>query len=272
MTRLKLIAEHPVDERHEQQFSESYGRAMLSWQSTPPDRMIVASMNSWHDYIAPEALLPAAGWLVATYVALHSLWLAKNDSRRRMLVFGAYSLVAVAVAIWYTYEGVQTLRSNRETERNIKTLLALSGLSSENVNQGLDRLITRNLQPRQIIPTQEEVLADAFELLKGVIPKRFAITTLPTPTPDSWGIEEPIHRAFARNGINVPIGTQSASSPRETGIMFTMPDPSDPPEFALKLKDAFGLAGIHEIRFVRMGPEAASQFDFTIFVGPAPLR
>jgi hypothetical protein len=51
-----------------------------------------------------------------------------------------------------------------------------------------------------------------------------------------------------------------------------MPNPSNPPEFALKLKDAFGLAGIHEIRFVRMGPEAASQFDFTIFVGPAPLR
>ena len=229
-------------------------------------------MNSWHDYIAAGVLLPAAGWLVATFVALHSLWLAKNNRRRRMVMFGAYSLVTVVVAIWYDYEGVQTLRSNRETERNIKTLLALSGLSGESVNQGLDRLITRNLQPRQIMPTQEEVLADAFEFLKGDIPKRFAITVLPTPTPDSWGIEEAIHRAFARNGIDVPVGAQSASSPRETGIMFTMPDPSDPPEFALKLKDAFGLAGIHEIRFVRMGPEASSKFDFTIFVGPAPLR
>jgi hypothetical protein len=229
-------------------------------------------MSSWHDYIDSGVLLSAAGWLVATYVALHSLWLAKNDSKRRMLVFGVYSFVAVVVAIWYDYAGVQTLRSNRETERNIKTLLALAGLPSENVNHGLDQLITRNLQPRQIIPTQEEVLANALELLKGVLPKRFAITVLPTPTPDSWGIEEAIHRAFARNGIVVPIENQSASSPRETGIMFTMPDPSDPPEFALKLKDAFGLAGIHEIRFVRMGPDVASRFDFTIFIGPAPLK
>ena len=57
----------------------------------------VAIMSSWHDYIDIGVLLPAAGWLVATYVALHGLWLAKNDSKRRMLVFGAYSLVAVAV-------------------------------------------------------------------------------------------------------------------------------------------------------------------------------
>ena len=103
-------------------------------------------MHSWRDYIDPGVLLSAAGWLVATYVALHSLWLAKNDSRRRMLVFGIYSFIAVAIAIWYDYAGVQTLRSNRETERSIKTLLALAGLPSDNVNQGLDKLITRNLQ------------------------------------------------------------------------------------------------------------------------------
>jgi hypothetical protein len=229
-------------------------------------------MSSWRDYIDPGVLLSAAGWLVATYVALHSLWLAKNDSKRRMLVFGAYSLVAVVVAIWYDYAGVQTLRSNRETERNIKTLLALAGLPSENVNHGLDQLITRNLQPRQIIPTQEEVLANAFEFIKDIRPKRFAITFLPTPTGDTWGIEEAIHRAFARNDMNVPLDTQTTSSSRETGIMFTMPGPSDPPEFALKLKDAFGLAGIHEIRFVRMGPDVASKYDFTVFIGPAPLK
>jgi hypothetical protein len=139
-------------------------------------------MNSWHDYIAPGVLLPAAGWLVATCFALLSLWLAKNDSKRLMVVLG---VITVAVAIWYDYDGVQTLRSNRETERNIKTLLALAGLPSENVNHGLDQLITRNLQPRQIIPTQEEALANALELLKDVFPKRFAITVLPTPTPDT---------------------------------------------------------------------------------------
>jgi hypothetical protein len=189
-----------------------------------------------------------------------------------LLLFGAFSLVTVGVAIWIDYEGVQTLRSNRETERNIKTLLALSGLSSGSVNQGLDQLITRNLQPRQIIPTQEEVLADAFEFLKGAIPQKFAITTLPSPTPDTWQIAEPIRRAFARNGIDAPMTSQAASSPQETGIMFTMPDPRNPPEFALKLRDAFGLAGINEIRFVRMEPETAARFDFTIFVGPAPLK
>jgi hypothetical protein len=32
-TRLRLIAEYPVDEAHERQFFEAYGRAMLSWQS-----------------------------------------------------------------------------------------------------------------------------------------------------------------------------------------------------------------------------------------------
>jgi hypothetical protein len=229
-------------------------------------------MNSWHDYFDPVVLLAAAGWLVATWFALHGLYLARNDSKRRILVFGTYSLVAVVVAIGYAYTNVQTLRSNRETERNIKTLLALSGLPSENVNQGLGQLITRNLQPRQIIPAQEEALANAFELIKDVLPKRFAITFLSSPTPETYQIEEAIRRAFARNGIDVPTGNQSASSPRETGIMFTMPSPNDPPDFALKLRDAFGLAGIHEIRFVRMGPEVASRFDFTIFIGPAPLQ
>lgn len=33
MARLKIIAEYPVDEAHERQFFEYYGRAMLSWQS-----------------------------------------------------------------------------------------------------------------------------------------------------------------------------------------------------------------------------------------------
>jgi len=229
-------------------------------------------MNTWYDYFDPIVLLAAAGWVVATCVALHSLYLGWNDSKRRILVIGGYSLVAVVVAIGYAYNGVQTLRSNREIDRNIKTLLALSGLPSENVNQGLGQLITRNLQPRHILPTQEEVLANALEFIKDVIPKRFAITFLPNPTPDTYQIQQAINRAFARNGLDVPIAPQSASSPRETGIMFTMPSPNDPPDFALKLRDAFGLAGIRDIRFVRMGPETASRFDFTIFIGPAPLQ
>jgi hypothetical protein len=32
-TRLSIVAEYPVDEAHERQFFEAYGRAMLSWQS-----------------------------------------------------------------------------------------------------------------------------------------------------------------------------------------------------------------------------------------------
>jgi hypothetical protein len=230
-------------------------------------------MNSLYDYFDPIVLLAAAGWLVATCVALHSLYLGWKDNKRRIFVIGTYTLVAVVVAFGYAYVGVQTLRSNRETQRDIKTLLALSGLPIENVNQGLNQLITRNLQPRQILPTQEEVLANAIEFIKDIIPrKRFAITFLPSPTSETYQIEEAIRRAFARNDIDVPTGNQSASSPRETGIMFTMPNPNDPPDFALKLRDAFGLAGIREIRFVGMGPEVASRYDFTIFVGPAPLQ
>jgi hypothetical protein len=230
-------------------------------------------MNSWYDYFDPIVLLAAAGWLVATCVALHSLYLGRKDNKRRIFVIVMYTLVAVVVAFGYTYAGVQTLRSNREIERNIKTLLALAGLPSDNVNQGLNQLITRNLQSRQIIPAQEEALANAIESIKDIIPKkRFAITFLPTPTPETYQIVEAIRRAFARNDIDIPNGNQSASTPRETGIMFTMPSPNDPPDFALKLRDAFGLAGIREIRFVRMGPEVASRYDFTIFVGPAPLQ
>lgn len=228
--------------------------------------------DSWHDYLSPDALLPAAGWLVATFFALRGLWLVKNDNRRRVLEYGAYSLVTIGVAIWYNYQAVGTLRSNRETERSIKTLLALSGVPSESVNQGLDQLITRNLQPRQIIPTQEEVLAKEFEFLKREIPKRFAVSVLPSATGYDYGIVYAIQRAFARNGVTVPVITQTASSPRETGIMFTMPDPSNPPDFALNLRDAFGMAGIREIRFVAMDAEIASKYDFTIFVGPAPLQ
>jgi hypothetical protein len=124
----------------------------------------------------------------------------------------------------------------------------------------------------QITPQQEDTLAKQFGLLKSTIPKRFAITDLPTPASDSQDVEAGIHRAFARNGIDVPIETQLASSPTETGIIFTMPDPNNPPEFALKLKDAFGLVGIGRIKFAAMNSEAASRLDFTILVGLAPTK
>jgi hypothetical protein len=50
-----------------------------------------------------------------------------------------------------------------------------------------------------------------------------------------------------------------------------MPDPANPPEYALKLRDALDIAGIRNIRFVQMPPSAAG-YSFTIFVGPAPLK
>jgi hypothetical protein len=53
--------------------------------------------------------------------------------------------------------------------------------------------------------------------------------------------------------------------------MFTMPDPSDPPDYALPLREAFGLAGIRDIRFIKMTNEALPM-SFSIFVGPAPLN
>jgi hypothetical protein len=126
--------------------------------------------------------------------------------------------------------------------------------------------------PWQITPQQEDTLAKQFASLKSTMPKRFAITDLPNPAPDSQDVEAGIHRAFARDGIDVPIETQLVSSPTETGIIFTMPDPNNPPEFALKLKDAFGLVGINRIKFVAMNSEAASRLDFAIFVGPSPSR
>jgi hypothetical protein len=121
--------------------------------------------------------------------------------------------------------------------------------------------------PWQITQQQEDILAKQFALLKNAMPRRFAITDLPNPTPDSQGVEEGIHRAFARNGIDVPIETQLSSSPAETGIIFTMPDPNNPPEIAVKLKEAFGLVGINGIKFIEMNSEAASRLGFTIFVG-----
>jgi hypothetical protein len=128
------------------------------------------------------------------------------------------------------------------------------------------------LQSWQITSQQEDILATQFGLLKSAMPKRFAITDLPNQAPDSEEVEEGIHRAFARNGIDVPIETPLASSLTGTGIIFTMPDPNNPPEFALKLKDAFGSVGINGIKFVAMNSEAASRLDFTIFIGPAPLK
>jgi hypothetical protein len=127
-------------------------------------------------------------------------------------------------------------------------------------------------QSWQITPQQEDMLASQFASIKNTIPKRFAITDLPNQTPDSEEVEEGIHRAFARNGIDVPIETQLASSPTETGIVFTMPDPNNPPEFARKLKDAFGLVGINGIKFVAMNPETASRLDFTLSIGPHPPK
>ena len=230
-------------------------------------------MSSWRDYIDLSVLLPATGWVVASFVALHSLWLAKDENKTRsIIVFGMYSFVTVAIAFWYDYEDTQSLRSSRDVDRNIKTLLALSGLPSANTSQGLNQLITRNLQPRQIIPTQEEVLARSLEVFKDITPKRIAITCLPLPTSDTWGIREAISRAFARNGIAIQFEYQTTSSPQETGLMFTMSDPRNPSEFALKLKDAFELAGIRDIQFVQIGSDVSSQLDFTIFIGPAAIK
>jgi hypothetical protein len=123
----------------------------------------------------------------------------------------------------------------------------------------------------QITKQQEDILASQFASIKNTMPKRFAITDLPNQAPDSEEVEEGIHRAFARNGIDVPIETQLASSSTEMGIVFTMPDPNNPPEFARKLEDAFGSVGVNGIKFVEMNSEAASRLDFTIFVGHAPL-
>jgi hypothetical protein len=126
--------------------------------------------------------------------------------------------------------------------------------------------------PWQITPQQEDTLARQFASLKSAMPKRFAIIDLPNSAPDSQDVEAGIHRAFAGNGIDVPIETELVSSPTDVGIIFTMLDPNNPPEFALKLKDAFGLAGVSGIKFAAMNPEAASRLDFTIFVGPGPSK
>jgi hypothetical protein len=128
------------------------------------------------------------------------------------------------------------------------------------------------VQSWQITPQQEDILASQFALIKNTMPKRFAITDLPNQTPASEEVEEGIHRAFARNGIDVPIETQLAASPTETGIVLTMPDPNNPPEFARKLKDAFGSVGINGIKFVAMNSETASRLDFTLSVGPPPPK
>lgn len=152
------------------------------------------------------------------------------------------------------------------------TLLALASLPSKSGQSTLDQLISRNLRQRQIIPIQEGILTHAIELLKETIPKRFAITTLSTPIPETWGLKDAINRAFARNGINADSAFQTASSPKETGIMFTMPNPRNPPEFAFRLKDAFEIAGIREIQFVNMRSDVAVLYDFTIFIGPAALK
>jgi hypothetical protein len=50
-TRLRLIKEHPIDEAHERQFFESYGRAMLSWQSIELELVFVfQSIMRAHDH------------------------------------------------------------------------------------------------------------------------------------------------------------------------------------------------------------------------------
>ena len=235
-------------------------------------------MGSWRDYISQAALLPAAGWLFAMAIAIRSLW-SPDSRRRRWLEIVPYTLVTLAVVIWFDINGAQTLKSNRQTlssnedmRKEVQTLLAVEDVSSKDgLSQGLDRLITRNLQPQQIIPTQEEELAKALMLIRPSLPNPLYITRLESASPDWVSVAVPIQRALERNGIEAPFEPQIALSPDETGLMFTMPDPTRPPEFALKLRDAFGLAGIRDIRFVQMASSSRG-LGFTIFVGPAPLR
>jgi hypothetical protein len=51
MARLKLIKEYPIDEAHKREFFESYGRAMLSWQSVELELFFVFhSIIRAHDH------------------------------------------------------------------------------------------------------------------------------------------------------------------------------------------------------------------------------
>jgi hypothetical protein len=122
----------------------------------------------------------------------------------------------------------------------------------------------------RIIPTQEEVLANAIAVLKPALPDQIFLTALPSNSSDASLIISALQRAFARNGIQTPVVQQTTVSPSETGLMFTMLDPSNPPAYALPLRDAFGLAGIRDIKFVRMAQKSLPM-GFSIFVGPAPL-
>jgi hypothetical protein len=67
---------------------------------------------------------------------------------------------------------------------------------------------TPTVHPWEITFQQEDILARQFASLKSAMLRRFAIIDLPSATPDSQAVEERIHRAFARNGIDVPIETQ----------------------------------------------------------------
>lgn len=227
-------------------------------------------MNSWHDYFSQDAILPALGWLVAAIIGIlgiNKIWFP-NARIRRALTIIIYASIMIGISLWYDYNGVQSLRSNKQTDRSIQTLLAISGLSSKGSSQGLDQLLTRNFKPGRITPTQEEQLARSFNVIKSSIPNPILVTYLNNS--DWYPIAIPIQRALQRNGIGVSFEPQVALSPDETGLMFTMPDPTNPPEYALKLKDAFDIAGIRYVHFVKMLPNETYR-KFTIFVGPPPL-
>jgi hypothetical protein len=226
-------------------------------------------MDSWQDYVTLDAILPSVAWLIAMSVGIYGLWFPGITKSRRNALIG-YILITLIVMVGYELYNVHSLRESRETTKKINTLLALAGVSSGDVNQGLDQLIKRNIQPRNIIPTQEEELSRAFELVKSSLPNPIHITYI-INSPDWTNIAVPIQRALARNNVDGEFSTQRTSSPRQTGLMFTMPDPANPPDYALALRDAFGTAGIRDISFVKMSQEDLP-LGFTIFVGPAPLQ
>jgi hypothetical protein len=73
MARLKIVTEYPVDEAHERQFFEYYGRAMLSWQSVELELFFI-----FHSIIRAEDHRVASGAYHARALSLcvrgHKMW------------------------------------------------------------------------------------------------------------------------------------------------------------------------------------------------------
>jgi hypothetical protein len=229
------------------------------------------------DFLSLQAILPALAALLASAMAIHSL-VQPSMTYGRKILCGVYVLLTLLITAGLVFYGATQHEEAREqaaaandVNNKLDRLRALMGnnpnLSGLQVLQGI---INQFSKPFDLSDAQISRLSDELFIVKPEMPTIIALTVVPND-PYSASFYSIFSNALTRSTIGYRfLGSQTPSSPSETGVMFSVLDQTNPPPIVLKLQRIFDLANI-DTTVVNAGKEYIGEGGFNIFIGPKPL-